>query len=597
MPLDVDSVDSELPLALRRLFANVVGNAPAAQPAAPAGQPDSSNSFRAGSTAPPIPAPPPDAQPAPPDAQPAPAGNFFAGASSRPNVPAPANAQPEAPQMSSNPGLDTLKAILTGRPTQPQPQRPAMTTPSGQMVPGLTKAQKLGVLLKDGILGAMAGRAANEEAIVQSGGRRSGGAGLGFVAGYNAPAQAAATQQALQRGGLENQQLGQQVAAYPANLALSQGKTISDILKSRAEATKDTAEGEKATAETGAIPTKTALEAAQAEAANFKEDPNLGLIDLRTRQPISDAAAAPLTAEEADVLGKNEGDRVPLKLKNTANEIVNRGYSTVNTEQGVYEHKRGTTGPGQRLGNNPREISLDTPVGALDNSTGKQVMVTRKDIIGNPGRYAPTSADVSTPVIKQTLKEYASTKPGTAGGTTVAVNTSIAHLGLLYNLIGELGNTNMKVFNSLRQTWKTQTGNPIGASFDEVKQAVSGELTKVTGSLSQGEQEAIKGPLDKANSPQSLRGAVRSAVQIMDGKINALHQHYVDIMHEEPDSPLIYPEAQKVRDRLLGSGGTGATSGGHVIALGGKQYQYNGSGDTADLKSYTEIKTPIKAPQ
>jgi hypothetical protein len=234
-------------------------------------------------------------------------------------------------------------------------------------------------------------------------------------------------------------------------------------------------------------------------------------------------------------------------------------------------------------------------VGALDNSTGKQVMVTRKDIIGNPGRYAPVSADVSTPVIKQTLKEYASTKPGTAGGTTVAVNTAIAHLGLLDNLIGELGNSNTKVFNSLRQTWKTQTGNPIGASFDEVKQAVSGELTKVTGSLSQGEQEAIKGPLDKANSPQSLREAVRSA-QIMDGKINALHQHYVDIIGSEPDAPLIYPEAQKVRDRLLGQGGgtapgggTGATSGGHVIALGGKQYRYNGSGDTADLKSYTQI--------
>jgi len=31
-----------------------------------------------------------------------------------------------------------------------------------------------------------------------------------------------------------------------------------------------------------------------------------------------------------------------------------------------------------------------------------------------------------------------------------------------------------------------------------------------------------------------------------------LHQHYVDVMHEEPDSPLIQPEAQKVRDRLLG---------------------------------------------
>jgi hypothetical protein len=60
-------------------------------------------------------------------------------------------------------------------------------------------------------------------------------------------------------------------------------------------------------------------------------------------------------------------------------------------------------------------------------------------------------------------------------------------------------------------------------------------------------------------------------------------------MKEEPDSPLISPEAQKVRDRLLGGGQGGGNSGGHVIALGGKQYRYNGSGDTADLKNYSQV--------
>jgi hypothetical protein len=73
----------------------------------------------------------------------------------------------------------------------------------------------------------------------------------------------------------------------------------------------------------------------------------------------------------------------------------------------------------------------------------------------------------------------------------------------------------------------------------------------------------------------------------MDGKIGALHDRYVSVMGEEPDSPLISPDAQKVRDRLLGGGGN---SGGHVIALGGKQYRYNGSGDTADMKNYTELR-------
>jgi len=496
-----------------------------------------------------------------------------------------------APTAPANAQIDpnSIPAPDIGQPTTENkfnlPWLPGYTPGQAQPAPppGPSKAQKLGVILKSGLMGAIAGQASSEQAVMASGGHRGGGFGTGFEAALTAPLARQQMQQQVTRGGLENQILGAQAQYAPQMQALNFGKTLAEIQKNLADAG-------KMTAEAGAIPTKTALESAQALAARYKEDPGSGqLIDLQSGQPFGNSTGiAPLTAEEAKVLGKEEGDRVPLKLKNVASEIAARGLTTVNTEEGVFERNR-ITGTNTRLGNNPREISLDTPVGALDNSTGKQVMVTRKDIIGNPGRYAPVSADVSTPVIKQTLKEYASTKPGTAGGTTVAVNTAMAHLGLLYDLIGALGNSNVKAFNSLEQTWKTQTGNPIGASFDEVKQAVSGELTKVTGSLSQGEQEAIKGPLDKANSPQSLRGAVRSAVQIMDGKISALHQHYVDIMHEEPDAPLIYPEAQKVRDRLLGGNQGGGNSGGHVIALKGKQYRYNGSGDTADLKNYTEM--------
>jgi hypothetical protein len=184
-------------------------------------------------------------------------------------------------------------------------------------------------------------------------------------------------------------------------------------------------------------------------------------------------------------------------------------------------------------------------------------MVTKKDIIASPGRYAPVSADVSTPVIKQTLKDYASTRPNTAGGNIVAFNTAILHLGLLADAADALGNGNTKIFNSISQKWKEQTGSPLPLEFDTIKQMASGEITKVGGSLNQGEQEAVKGPLDRSNSPQALKGSITKSVQLMDGKISVLHQHYLDVMHEEPDSPLVYPEVQKVRDRLLGNAGAG----------------------------------------
>jgi hypothetical protein len=66
--------------------------------------------------------------------------------------------------------------------------------------PGLSKAGKLLTILTSGIQGALAGRAANEQAAVASGGRRAGGAGMGFEAGVSYPWQRAEQQQALERG-------------------------------------------------------------------------------------------------------------------------------------------------------------------------------------------------------------------------------------------------------------------------------------------------------------------------------------------------------------------------------------------------------------
>src|SRR6267154_3432448 len=246
-----------------------------------------------------------------------------------PNTAVDPNSIPE-PDMGQTSAMSNLPWMRQ----QAQPQKPQQINPmTGQpyFPAGASKGQKLAIILKSGLQGALAGRASSEQAVVQSGGRRSGGAGMGFISGFEAPLQQTLQGQEVERGQMQNEVLRNQVNYAPQIQALGIGKTFSEILKNQSEAG-------KATAEAGAIPTKTMLEQAQTEASFYKDDPNLGLIDLRTKQPVKPAGFAPLTAEEATVLGKQPGERVPLKLKNTANEIVNRGYTTVNTEQGVYEH-------------------------------------------------------------------------------------------------------------------------------------------------------------------------------------------------------------------------------------------------------------------
>jgi hypothetical protein len=209
-----------------------------------------------------------------------------------------------------------------GKPTY---QEAVSTGPAGTpnaASPGLSKLGKLMTFLTTAGQGALAGRAAQEQAIIASGGHRAGGVGTGFQAGYQLPFLRAAQQQELSRGQAEANIAQEQARFYPQIAGLGAQKTF-------AETQKNLAEGQKATAEAGAIPTKQTLEQAQTEAAFYKDDPNLGLIDLRTQQPVNGAAFAPLTPDEAGILGKQPGERVPLKLKNTANEMVNRGIHSV----------------------------------------------------------------------------------------------------------------------------------------------------------------------------------------------------------------------------------------------------------------------------
>jgi hypothetical protein len=122
----------------------------------------------------------------------------------------------------ANAGLPSADAMMGPdalNPNQQAPKLPFIGQPSFQQAatagaqpggvnalsPGLSKLGKLATFLKSGVEGALAGRAAQERATVESGGRRSGGVGMAMEAGYNLPWQRQGMQQELQKGSLENQ--------------------------------------------------------------------------------------------------------------------------------------------------------------------------------------------------------------------------------------------------------------------------------------------------------------------------------------------------------------------------------------------------------
>lgn len=243
-------------------------------------------------------------------------------------------------------------------------------------------------------------------------------------------------------------------------------------------------QADKASAEAAAEPIK-------AEAANYKEDPNLGLIDIRTKQPLNPAGLAPLTREEADVLGKQEGERVPLKLKNTANEIVNRGYTTVNTEEGVYERRRGAGATDMtRLGSNPRMMFAPgeqyTPVAADPNNPGN-VTLMKKGQAAAHGVSLPQSAE--SQAAKAVTK---SAVAGKIGDEINAFNTAIEHAKLLKQVATALDNGDARALNGLKNSWQQAFGSSNLNDFNVVAGAYSDEITKMLSSGHMTNQEIGK---------------------------------------------------------------------------------------------------------
>jgi hypothetical protein len=438
-----------------------------------------------------------------------------------------------------------------GRPTFPQAaQAGAMPGGVNALSPGLSKLGKVLTFLTSGVQGALAGRAAQEEAAIQSGGRRAGGVGIGFEAGYQLPFLRAMQQQQVQRGQAETQIAQQQARLYPQIAAMGAQKTLSETQKNVAEAG-------KATAEAGAIPTKQALEQAQTEAAQYKDDPNLGLIDLRTKQPVNNAGLAPLSAEEAAILGKQPGDQVPLKLKNTANEIMNRGIRSVQANgrsllvdnQGKTIKDMGTATPllvmQNQLGaaGNPQSPEFQSVVDAV--GQGKMDLQTA---VGRMGRF-PGAAFSLMGAVEQKFPAYfqgnykaasdvlQSFTSGNYSQNLNAIDTARKHMKTFTDLAADLDNGSVRAFNALGNAIGTQFGSDKVTNFNIAKQFFSGEVGKavVAGGGTAGERDQLAESISNTSSWKQLSGALKTADALLGGKQEALKNTFGSGMNATPN--------------------------------------------------------------
>lgn len=420
---------------------------------------------------------------------------------------------------------------------KPQPAFPTQGTPSFQQAattgatpggtnalsPGLSKAGKLVTLLTSGLQGALAGQAAREKMTAETGGRRSGGLGTAFEAGYTLPWQRAGMQQQLaqqqaQTGVLQSEAQNFNipgVGPIPGWLAKAMGPAY---LRQQ---------GQLGAAQTGAQ----AKLGAAAIGQRFKVVPNVGLFDTQgnggqgtivpgTQQGI---VITPEIAEDyklpQDFIGK------PMSLQNLASVQRSSVFENVPemTAEGPIVVNRRTaqatpiTGPGgQKYG--PTGLAMPKEVADVDNP-GQTKIVPAGQSFGQPG---VGSASVQVP--RAAARAEVPTK---IGDQRVAFTTMIQHAELLRDAARALNNRDVQTLAGLKNAFKNEFGYAGPITAQAIADAYGGEVTNVIakGHITDAEMAKTGKTLNPAKQNFATVDKVLTAYQALaQSKMNMLNQ-------------------------------------------------------------------------
>jgi hypothetical protein len=121
-----------------------------------------------------------------------------------------------------------------------------------------------------------------------------------------------------------------------------------------------------------------------------------------------------------------------------------------------------------------------------------------------------------------TAKDFAS---GQAAKNVTSLNTVVGHLADLKEKADALDNSSIPTVNSVKNVFNSETGDPRVNNFNLARNAVADELAKVfKGSgISDHEIAQWKGTLNASQSPDQLKGAVKTAIGLMESRLYALN--------------------------------------------------------------------------
>lgn len=424
--------------------------------------------------------------------------------------------------------------------SSPTPNLPFLSTPSTSQVASsgplgqpnmgaLTKGGKLLSILKSGLEGALAGRAAEEQSIVQSGGHTRGGFGTGAEAGFTLPFLRAQQRSQAQLAQAGLQPIETPYGQMPAALA---GKILTPYLGYQ---------GRIGAAEIGA---GAKTEAAKTEAGakvqaeqigkRFINVPGVGLYDTAQTDAKGGPHLIPDT-EQGIVITPEIADQYqlpaqyvgkPMKLGDLAQMERAQSYQNVVAQ--------GANGPALVNRNQASpNFGKATSLGIGSPALGRAVMIADPN---NPGNVTYSTAGkaiasgASSPQSAQTQaakKAAVSEVPSKIGDQRVAFSTALQHANLLESAIRSMNNGDQQTLNSLSNRFKNEFGASGPITAQTIAQAYTREVNKMLsgGHITDAEINSIGKTLDpQKQNPQQIEAVLSSYRALAQSKLNQLDQ-------------------------------------------------------------------------
>lgn len=151
----------------------------------------------------------------------------------------------------------------------------------------------------------------------------------------------------------------------------------------------------------------------------------------------------------------------------------------------------------------------------------------REKLMSAVAQYDPTYDQNTFGSRSKAIKDFGT---GPLGNSVRSFDVAIDHMDTLKRYVKALDSGDVRVINSLRNSWLSETGSPLPTNVQAIAPIVGAEVSKaIIGSNNAlADREELRKPLALANSPAQVMGAIDGYQALMGGQLKGLKKQYED---------------------------------------------------------------------